>query len=363
MPTGSARDKRFRRLRGRVFRTIPDQQNFVARKRCRAGRHDGALRAYPEAIGQDEPRARPSVAGAALLQAGFQPFSQLAAASHSLQAFSADQYGAGLPELQSAKRGLVRHHREMSTRARRTCQTASACIDAAASCSVAAITAAGGVCFGNDRHCLAPASLLMAEIEFPVLRMISESCASVSLRRFLTTFTCTRSRTSRLFRERFLRRIIICYLLCRRKPRQAGITPLDRDRRLSRSSRNSVSVAITAKPYRRSKDGENNVGLVAERHPESGSLRPCRKPTGLRVGDSSRPNFVPAREPGAAPDVIEATQLRRTIWVSAKVLYSGCSAFRFRSSCCSPCSGITRLDQFRESPRIFAGFLLWANHF
>lgn len=116
MPTGSARDKRFRCLRGRVFRTIPDQQNFVARKRCRAGRHDGALRAYPEAIGQDEPRTFLLPAGTALLQAGFQPFSQLAAASHSLQAFPADQYGAGLPKLQSAKRGLVRHHREMSTR-------------------------------------------------------------------------------------------------------------------------------------------------------------------------------------------------------------------------------------------------------
>ena len=87
--------------------------------------------------------------------------------------------------------------------------TASACIDTAASGSVAAITAAVGVCFGNERHCLAPASLLMAEIELPVLRMILASCASVSFKRFLTTLTCTRSRTSRAFRERLLRRIII----------------------------------------------------------------------------------------------------------------------------------------------------------
>ena len=87
--------------------------------------------------------------------------------------------------------------------------TASACIETAASGSVAAITAAAGVCFGSERLCLAPGSLLMAEIELPVLRMISVSCASVSFKRFRTTLTWTRSRTSRAFRERLLRRIIM----------------------------------------------------------------------------------------------------------------------------------------------------------
>src|SRR6478752_10274269 len=200
------------RLLDRFFRTIPDQQKFTACKCGRAGGHNGVLGAYPEAIREHKPRASLLLAGATLLQVGLQASSQLAAARHSFQAFAAYQHGTGPLQLQRAKRGFVRH--DLQEHAATTSDhTASACIDTATSGSVAAITAAGGVCFGNERHCRAPASLLMAEIEFPVLRMMSASCASVSFKRFLTTLTCTRSRTSRAFRERFLRRIIM-WLSC-----------------------------------------------------------------------------------------------------------------------------------------------------
>src|SRR5262245_905568 len=62
------------------------------------------------------------------------------------------------------------------------------------------------------------------------------------------------------------------------------------------------------------------------------------------------------REPGAAYRVIGATQLRRSTWALVKVLCSGCLAFRCRSFCCWPCSGITRLDRIRpKRPAIFRG--------
>jgi hypothetical protein len=193
------------------------------------GRHaagdDGGLGAYPEAIGQNKPRTRFLVASGTALQAGLQTTLEPGPISHSLQTFPAHQHRAWPLQVESPRQGFLRHRPLHRYAVRRLDHTASACRGAAASGSVAPITADGG-CFGSDRHCLAPASLLMAEIEFPVLRMMSLSCASVSFRRLRKTLTCTRSCTSRQFRERVRRRIIIGYPLCWRGTRQAAFRHL-----------------------------------------------------------------------------------------------------------------------------------------